>query len=341
MRAALLNSYTTTEIGDAVVVGEVDSPTIENADDLIVRVVGAGVCRTDLHILEGQNFGERPVPLPHVLGHENAGVVEAVGAGVVNFAVGDLVLCYPFLTTGLDHAERQGFEHHVVDRSTPGINAPGGYAEFLKIRERAAVALPKGSDPIEYAPLADAGLAAFRACRKAAEVLRSSDTAYIVGVGGLGHLGLQILKILSPAKVVAIDVRQAARDLAHRLGADAVYASFAEAASASINPPKAVIDFVGSEETLTSAIDGIQTGGRLELVGVEGRLDIPARLLVERELTVSGSLVGTFAELLELTELVAEGRLEVVTTKYPLDQVAAALTDLREGRVLGRAVLVP
>ena len=341
MRAALLHAYTTTEIGDAVRIEEVDSPLIEAADDLIVRVAGAGVCRTDLHILEGQKFGEGPVPLPHVLGHENAGVVEAIGPGVVNFAVGDLVLCYPFLTTGLDHAERQGFEHYVTDRLTPGINVPGGYAEFLKIRERSAIALPKGSDPSNYAPLADAGLAAFRACRKAAENLRSSDTAYIVGAGGLGHLGLQILKILSPATVVAIDVRQEARDLASRLGADAVHASFAEAADASIDPPKAIIDFVGSEETLNSAIAGIQTGGRLELVGVEGRLDVPARLLVERELTVSGSLVGTFAELLELTELVADGRLEVVTTKYSLDQVVTALTDLREGRVLGRAVLVP
>jgi propanol-preferring alcohol dehydrogenase len=120
-----------------------------------------------------------------------------------------------------------------------------------------------------------------------------------------------------------------------------VHASFSEATQASVAPPKAIIDFVGSKETLSSAVARIQTGGRLELVGVEGRLDVPARSLVERELTVSGSLVGTFAELLELTELVAAGRLEVVTTKYPLDHVASALTDLREGRVLGRAVLVP
>ena len=308
---------------------------------MIVRVAGAGVCRTDLHILEGQEFGEGPVPLPHVLGHENAGVVEAVGAGVQHFAVGDPVLCYPFHTTGLDHAERQGCEHYVADRSTPGINVPGGYAEFLKIPERSAVALPGDSEPSDYAPLADAGLAAFRACRKVAEDLRSNDTAYIVGAGGLGHLGLQILKILSPATVVAIDVREEARDLASRLGADAVHASFSEATQASVAPPKAIIDFVGSKETLSSAVARIQTGGRLELVGVEGRLDVPARSLVERELTVSGSLVGTFAELLELTELVAAGRLEVVTTKYPLDHVASALTDLREGRVLGRAVLVP
>ena len=341
MRAALLNAYTNAEIGDAVRIEVVDSPVIEAADELIVRVTGAGVCRTDLHILEGQEFGEGPVPLPHVLGHENAGVVEAVGAGVEHFAVGDPVVCYPFHTTGLDHAERRGCEHYVADRSTPGINAPGGYAEFLKIPERSAVALPRDSEPSAYAPLADAGLAAFRACRKAAENLRSNDTAYILGAGGLGHLGLQILQILSPATVVAIDVRQEARDLASRLGADAVHASFSEAIQASVDPPKAVIDFVGSEETLSSAIAHMQTGGRLELVGVEGRLDISARLLVERELTVSGSLVGTFAELLELTELVAEGRLEVVTTKYPLAQVAAALTDLREGRVLGRAVLVP
>ena len=162
-----------------------------------------------------------------------------------------------------------------------------------------------------------------------------------MGAGGLGHLGLQILKILSPATVVAIDVKQEARDLASRLGADAAHASFSEATQDSVDPPNAIIDFVGSSGTLSSAVSRIQTGGRIELVGVEGRLDVPARLLVERELTVSGSLVGTFAELLELTELVAEGRLEVVTTKYPLDQVAAALTDLREGRILGRAVLVP
>jgi len=341
MKAACLHSFTDSDIADVVKIEDVDAPVIEAPNDIIVRIAGAGVCRTDLHIVEGQPIGDGPVPLPHVLGHENAGFVEEVGANVSTVRVGDPVLCYPFLTSGLAPVERRGLENFVGGRATPGINAAGGFAEFLRTAERSVVPLPSNCDPVDFAPLADAGLAAFRACSQAAAVLRPSDTAYVIGVGGLGHLGVQILKVLSPATVVAIDTRADARELAIRLGSDTSFATVGEAVAAFNGRPQAIVDFVGSNATVEAAVNALEVGGRLELVGVDGRIDLPTRLIVESELTVAGSLVGTFAELLELTELVVADRIKVIVDRYPLDEAARALTDLRSGSVLGRAVLLP
>ena len=178
-------------------------------------MAGAGVCRTELHILAGETL----VELPHVLGHENAGFVEAVGSEVATVKAGDPVLCYPFISDGLSDPERDGLDQWAPDRVTPGINAPGGFATHLLSHERAMVKLPGGVDPTDLAPLTDAGLAAYRACAKLD--LRPGDTVVVFGAGGLGHLAIQILAAISPARVVATDVRADALALAEECGAAA------------------------------------------------------------------------------------------------------------------------
>lgn len=337
MKALRLHSFTDESIADVLRVEDIEPPVVESPDEVIVRIGGAGVCRTDLHILEGLAIGDAPVTLPHVLGHENAGTVEAVGSRVTSVEVGEAVLCYPFLTSGLAFEERYGREHRVADRLTPGITVTGGYAELLKINERSVVKLPEGSDPADYAPLADAGLAAYRACKRVAGSLVSGQTVMVVGAGGLGHLGLQILKALGPATVVVVEPRAEARALAARLGADRVHESVIDAAER----PAAVVDFVGSDDTVAAALEVLPAGGTLMVVGVGGSLTLSTQRLVEAELTISGSLVGTYTELVELVELVKSGRVEVVTSRYPLDRAAEALSDLREGKIVGRAVLIP
>lgn len=134
--------------GEMVEIGELPMPEPVRPHDVVVRVAGAGVCRTELHILQG----EFPVETPHVLGHENAGLVEAVGSEVTAVQEGEAVLCYPFISDGLSDPERDGLDQWAPDRVTPGIDAPGGFATHLLSHERSVVILPPGVDPTDLAP---------------------------------------------------------------------------------------------------------------------------------------------------------------------------------------------
>ena len=155
-------------------------PEPEGPFDVVVRVAAAGVCRSDLHIL----MGELPVSVPHVLGHENSGWVHAVGSMVSSVGVGDRVLCYPFVSDGLSAPERRGVDSAAPGRRTPGIDCDGGYAEYLLVTERSLIPLPADADLAAMATLSDAGLAAYRACRKAATALEPGSLAVVLGVGG-------------------------------------------------------------------------------------------------------------------------------------------------------------
>ena len=335
MRVALMSRLTPDLVGDLVEMGEMAQPEPGGPHDVVVKIAGAGVCRTELHLLQG----EIPVDLPHVLGHENAGHVEAVGAEVKTVGVGDAVLCFPFISGGLSIAERHGQDQWAPERITPGINAPGGFATHLLSRERAMVRLPAGADPTDLAPLTDAGLAAYRACAKLD--LRPGDTVVVIGAGGLGHLAVQILAAISPARVVALDVRAEALALATECGADAalqpqeVFSFLGERRAA------AVVDFVGSDETAAAGLDLLGLGGHYVAVGVGGDLKIPIFDLVGGEKKIEGVYVGSYRDLVEVTNLALSGKVAPRVTRYPLDQANQALSDLAAGRIVGRAVLVP
>ncbi|BAS08705.1 NAD-dependent alcohol dehydrogenase [Arthrobacter sp. Hiyo4] len=151
---------------------EVPDPQVEGPLDIVVKIGGAGVCRTDLHIIEGQWEEKSGVTLPYTIGHENAGWVEAVGSAVTNVKPGDAVILHPLVTCGLCRACRFGDDVHCENSRFPGIDSDGGYAEYLLTSARSAVKLDPSLEPADVAALADAGLTAYHAAAKAARHLR-------------------------------------------------------------------------------------------------------------------------------------------------------------------------
>ncbi|WP_156516123.1 alcohol dehydrogenase catalytic domain-containing protein, partial [Rhodococcus sp. EPR-147] len=172
---------------------EVPIPEVQGPLDVIVKIGGAGVCRTDLHILEGQWAEKSGVTLPYTIGHENAGWVHAVGSAVTNVTEGDKVILHPLVTCGLCRACRSGDDVHCETSDFPGIDTNGGYADYLRTNARTVVKIDDSLKPSAVAALADAGLTAYHAAAKAARRLTPRDKCVVIGAGGLGHIGIQVL----------------------------------------------------------------------------------------------------------------------------------------------------
>jgi len=188
VKAARLHRYDESVPPDSLKVEEIEEPKIEEPLDVIVRIGAAGLCRTDIHVVEGQ-WAPIQDPdgtlLPYVLGHENAGWVEAVGAGVTNVEVGDTVILHPLMTCGLCRACRAGDDMHCENGEFPGLSRDGGFADLLKTNARAVVKLDPILEPKDIAALADAGLTAYHAVRKSVPLLYAGTTAVVIGAGGL------------------------------------------------------------------------------------------------------------------------------------------------------------
>ena len=333
--------------GSELSVEEVPAPELGGATDVIVRIAGAGLCRTDLHVIGGF-FRERVnVELPYVPGHENAGWVEDAGPAVRSVRPGDAVIAHPVVSCGRCPACARGEEMHCADQAFTGIDVDGGFAEYLRTDERALVRLPDGVAPAAVAPHADAGLTAYRVARRAAERLAPGAPCAVIGVGGLGHIAVQLLRELAGAEVIAVDRSRAALELAAGLGArHLVDASAGDPAEAVMEltggrGAGAVVDFVGEGSAIGQARAMLARGGTHWVVGYGGTIEIPAIDLVAREVAVAGSLVGSYGELAALMGLVAEGRVTLHASEYRLEDIAAAVRALEAGAVRGRAVIVP
>ena len=325
---------------------EVPDPQITGPLDVIVKIGGAGVCRTDLHIIEGQWAVKTEVPLPYTLGHENAGWVSAVGDAVTNVAVGDPVILHPLITCGLCRACRDGDDVHCTNSSFPGIDTDGGYAEYLKTTARAAIKLDPALEPAGVAALADAGLTAYHAVAKAARRLRPGDRAVVIGAGGLGHIGVQVLRALSPVEMIVVDRNADALALATELGADhTVLADGSQVEQiqelTSGAGAEAVIDFVGEGGAVEDGVAVLRRNGDYYVIGYGGAVNVPTIDIISTEINFIGNLVGSYNDLAELMVLAARGQVTLHTARYPLTEFQAALDDLDHGRVRGRAILVP
>lgn len=325
---------------------DVPKPTLEGPHDVIVRVRGAGVCRTDLHIIEGQWQDKSQVQLPYTIGHENAGTVTAVGSAVTTVAIGDSVILHPLATCGLCLACRSGDDVHCTDSTFPGIDADGGMAEYLRTSVRSVVKLADNLEPADVAALADAGLTAYHAVRKAAENLRPGHAVAVIGAGGLGHIGIQVLSAMTAARIIVVDRSPEALALATEIGAhETVLADGTEAdrvlALTDGNGVEAVLDFVGEGTAIPSAVAMLRRAGDYYVIGYGDDLVVPTIDIISTEINFIGNLVGTYNDLVELMALAADGRVYLHTVKYPLSRYHDALDDLDNGRVRGRAVLVP
>ncbi|SBW26871.1 alcohol dehydrogenase [Candidatus Protofrankia californiensis] len=325
---------------------EIADPEVTSPLDVVVRIGGAGVCRTDLHIIEGQWAEKSGVTLPYTLGHENAGWVEAVGSAVTNVAVGDAVILHPLVTCGLCRACRDGDDVHCTSSSFPGIDSDGGYAEYLKTTARSAIRLDDALQPADVAALADAGLTAYHAVAKAARKLRPGDRAVVIGAGGLGHIGVQVLRALSSVEMIVVDRSAEALALARELGADHTVLADGTQVEQVIeltggDGAEAVIDFVGEGGAIEDGVASLRRNGNYYVIGYGGTLAVPTIDIISTEINFIGNLVGSYNDLAELMVLAAQGRVTLHTSAYPLADFGQALDDLDHGKVRGRAILVP
>jgi NAD+-dependent secondary alcohol dehydrogenase Adh1 len=325
---------------------DVPDPEITGALDIIVQIGGAGVCRTDLHIIEGQWAEKSGVVLPYTLGHENAGWVAAVGSAVTNVAVGDPVILHPLVTCGLCRACRDGDDVHCENSTFPGIDSDGGYAQYLKTTARSAIKLDPSLQPADVAALADAGLTAYHAVAKAARKLRPGDRAVVIGAGGLGHIGVQVLRALSSVEMIVLDRNAAALALAKELGADHTVLADDQAVATvqeltDGHGAEAVIDFVGEGGAVEVGVGSLRRNGNYYVIGYGGAINVATIDIISTEINFIGNLVGSYNDLAELMVLAARGLVTLHTATYPLSDFQKALRDLDDGKVRGRAILVP
>jgi NAD+-dependent secondary alcohol dehydrogenase Adh1 len=312
--------------------------------DVVIRIGGAGVCATDLHAIEGL-MEPAGVSLPRVLGHENAGWVEEVGAGVTTVAKGDAVLVFPPHSYGLCVPCRRGVDMLCIHHEFTGLTVDGGFADYVLVPERSLLALPAGIEPAAVAPHADAGLTAYHAVRRLAHLITPGSTAVVVGVGGVGHIALQLIHELGASATVAVDTDSRRRRLAAELGAGEVLdGSGSVAAVRELTNGRGadvVFDFVGTDQSHADCMAMLARGGTYSIIGFGGMLTAPSAVMVGGEQAVTGNLVGTWLDLWEVMQLQAAGRLELKTETHPLESVNDVLAKLRDGEVTGRAVLVP
>ena len=327
-------------------VEEVVEPKITGPHDVIVKIGGAGLCRTDLHIIEGQWADRSGVALPYTLGHENAGWVHEIGSAVSNVAVGDTVIVHPLITCGLCRACRAGNDMHCENQSFPGISVDGGMANFLKTSARAVVKLQPTLEPKDIAALADAGLTAYHAVKKAIPLLYPGTKAVVIGAGGLGHIGIQCLKALTPAEIIVVDRSPAALELTKAWGADYTVVgdgTHIDKVKELTNGfgAEVVIDFVGERGAEHDAVKMLRRAGSHFIIGYGGTLTVPTIDIISTEINFIGNLVGTYIDLEELMTLTAQGKVTLHTAIYPLDAALDAIHALDSGQLRGRGILVP
>jgi NAD+-dependent secondary alcohol dehydrogenase Adh1 len=325
---------------------DVPEPEVSGPFDVVVKIGGAGVCRTDIHILEGQWAEKSGVTLPYTIGHENAGWVHAVGSAVTNVAVGDKVIVHPLITCGLCPACRAGDDVHCEQCSFPGIDTAGGYAEYLRTSARSVVRIDDSLEPADVAALADAGLTAYHAAAKAARRLRPGHRCVVIGAGGLGHIGVQVLRALTAAEIVVVDRNPDAVKLAGEIGAHHGIVADGSHVEAVLeltggNGAETVVDFVGEGGATRDGVRMLRRAGDYHVVGYGENIDVPTIDIISTEINFIGNLVGSYNDLSELMVLAAQGNVRLHTEKYALDDFQSALDDLGAGRVRGRAILVP
>lgn len=342
MKAARIHEY-----GQGLVLDEVPAPS-PSQGQVVVRVEGAGFCHSDIHVLDGDI---RILPkLPLTLGHENAGTVAAIGAGVTSVREGDRVAVYGGWGCGHCAACLTGAEQLCATPAWAGLSHhDGGYAEFLLVpHERYLVKLTSLS-AVDAAPLTDAALTPYRAIRKALPFLEPDFPALVIGVGGLGQYGIRLLHVLTGCPLIAVDVSPAKRETANRIGAWRTLDGHAPSLLEDIMDLTdgrgvcASFDFVGSDATLDLAIRSTRTLGKVSQVGLAGgSARLKALDNARFEVLFETTLWGTIKELREVIALAENGRLTPIEIETaPLDRINEVYARLKRGDVRGRAVITP
>ncbi|MEV7733021.1 NAD(P)-dependent alcohol dehydrogenase [Streptomyces sp. NPDC088921] len=351
-----------TEWGREPALAEVERP-VPRGTEVLVRVEAAGLCQSDVHVVDATE-GALPYRPPFTLGHEVAGRVAALGpdtdtdtgtgtgTGTGGTAPGERVVVYGPWGCGNCTRCAAGRDNYCDRRADlgwhgAGLGRDGGMAEYLLVPS-ARHLVPIGDLPAtQAAPLSDAGLTSYHALAGVRHALGEGSAALVIGVGGLGHLAVQMVRATTPSRVLAVDIREEAVDLALRsgahlgvpMGADTARVLKAETGGVGVD---AVLDFVGNEATFALAVQLLRPGGELAVVGSGGgRLTVRKPGFLPAGFRLSLPFWGTRPELAEVIALARAGSLHVETEQFPLSAAPEAFGRLRRGRVRGRAVLLP
>src|SRR3979411_2774510 len=341
---------------------EVDAPTPQpSGTEVLIRVKAAGVCHSDLHIWEGgYNLGhgrkplslkDRGVSLPLTMGHETVGEVlafgpDAKGDNQGDIKVGDVALVYPWIGCGKCEVCLASEENMCLKPRSLGVYCDGGYADHMTVPHPRYLLNLKGLDPVTAAPYACSGVTTYSALKKVQADFGSPIV--IIGAGGLGLMALSLLKAMGGKGAIVVDIDARKREAAEKAGALATVDGKApdaleQLAQKAGGPIRAVIDLVGNAATTQLGFDCLTKGGKLVIVGLFGG-GAPWALPLSpiKAITIQGSYVGNLRETQELLDLVRTKKIPPIpVTPMPLAKANEALTDLKEGKLVGRAVLTP
>ncbi|WP_329185899.1 NAD(P)-dependent alcohol dehydrogenase [Streptomyces sp. NBC_01428] len=317
---------------------------------VLLKVTAAGVCHSDIAVMSwpAENF---PYALPLTLGHEGAGTVAALGDGVSGVAVGDEVAVYGPWGCGICAKCAEGKENYCLRADElgirpPGLGAPGAMAEYLLVDDPRHLVPTDGLDPVAAVPLTDAGLTPYHAIKRSLPKLTPGSTAVVIGTGGLGHVAIQLLRAMTAARVIALDVSEDKLALARTVGAHEAVLSDAGAA-AKVREltgglgAQAVFDFVGAEPTVRTAGAVAAVEGDISIVGIGGGALPVGFGSLPFEVSVTAPYWGSRGELIEVLDLARAGAVSVHTETYSLDEAPLAYERLHAGKINGRAVILP
>ncbi len=319
--------------------------------EVVIRVGGAGACHSDLHVMDEFEPGMMPYALPFTLGHENAGWVHQIGAGVTGVEVGEPVAVYGPWGCGRCDRCRRGMENYCVRAAEigaagGGLGRDGGMADYMLVPD-ARFLVPLGDlDPVQAAPLTDAALTPYHAIERSRHALGAGTAAVVIGAGGLGHMAIQILRAITPATIIAVDQQPEALAVAKEVGAHHGVLSGADAVAQIRELTKGqgaevVLDFVGKDPTLRLAAACVRTLGHLTIVGLGGGT-LPVNFFgVPYEASVATTYWGSLPELMDVITLARQGHIRAHVTEFALSDAVSAYDRLRKGELRGRAVIRP
>ena len=350
-----MKSYDVCECGAPLRLMERPTPKPAGTE-ILLKVIAAGVCHSDLHIWDGYydlgggkrlKLSDRGVKLPLTMGHENVGEVVAVGPDAVGVKIGDRRLVHPWLGCGECAVCRRGDEQLCRTPFSIGVFRSGGYADHLLVPHPRYLFDIGGIAPEKAAPLACSGITTYGALKKVGPLLQE-EPVVIIGAGGLGLMCLALHRAMGGKAAIVVDIDPVKREAARRAGAQAVIdGNTADAAKEIIEATKggawAVIDLVGASRTVQLGIDSLVKGGKVIVVGLfGGDITVPTPSLPLRAMTIQGSYVGSLTEMAELLDLVRrKGAPDLPVATRPLAAVNDALNDLKAGKIIGRVVLTP
>jgi len=342
-----------TKIGSAPEVVEIEKPT-PGPGEILLKVTAAGVCHSDDYVmsLPEEDYLAQQYPLPLTLGHEGAGVIESFGEGVeTGLQIGDAVAVYGPWGCGHCLNCSQGKENYCTNAAAegirpPGLGAQGSMAEYMIVDDVRHLVPIGDLDPVKNVSLTDAGLTPYHAIKRSLPKLGAGTFAVVIGSGGLGHVGIQMLKALSGATVIVLDVSDEKLELAKHVGADVTLISD-ESAAGKIREltggvgVDAVFDFVGANPTIATATAVAAMEADVTIVGIGGGSATIGFGSIAYDAAVRVPYWGSRSELIEVFELAKAGKVDVEVQPYSLDDAPKAYEDLHAGTIRGRAVIVP